>query len=50
MASGLSSVSAGGTHTCAIKSAKLYCWGHNGDGQLGDGTTVNKATPVAVNL
>ena len=48
--SDVSSVAAGDFHTCAIKSAKLYCWGDNGDGRLGDGTTAHKATPVAVNF
>jgi hypothetical protein len=35
-------------YTCAIKSGALYCWGYNGYGQLGDGTTTNSNTPVAV--
>ena len=40
---------AGGAHTCAKGSdGKLYCWGWNGSGQLGDGTTTNRWTPVAV--
>jgi alpha-tubulin suppressor-like RCC1 family protein len=32
------SISAGGNHTCAIRSVgKLYCWGVNGNGQAGIG-------------
>jgi alpha-tubulin suppressor-like RCC1 family protein len=36
-------------HTCAIKSdATLWCWGYNGKGQLGDGTTSQRLSPVQV--
>jgi len=48
MDSGVTAFAAGGPHTCAIKSGALYCWGWNGYGQLGDGTTTNRSTPVQV--
>ena len=38
-------------HTCAIlDDGSLLCWGENDRGQLGDGTTTNRDTPVAVDL
>jgi len=44
-----SSVSVGGHHTCAIKTdGSLWCWGHNGYGQVGDGTNINKYSPTPV--
>ncbi|MFA5593623.1 MAG: hypothetical protein WC989_09970 [Micavibrio sp.] len=43
------SVSAGSLYTCALDAAgKAYCWGTNGSGQLGDGTTTSRTTPVLV--
>ena len=45
----LTQISAGNYHTCALSSdGKAYCWGRNGSGRLGDGTTTNRHTPVAV--
>ena len=42
-------ISAGAFHTCGVTTDnRLYCWGTNGAGQLGDGTSTNRLTPVPV--
>lgn len=36
-------------HTCAVlKDGPVKCWGSNGNGALGDGTSSQRSTPVAV--
>jgi hypothetical protein len=41
------SVSAGGSHTAAIKtSGQLWAWGENSAGRLGDGTETSRCSPV----
>ncbi len=35
-------------HVCAVKNGGAYCWGYNGSGQLGDGTTIARYSPTPV--
>jgi alpha-tubulin suppressor-like RCC1 family protein len=40
---------AGYSRTVAVKTdGSLWAWGYNSDGQLGDGTTTNKSSPVQI--
>ncbi len=44
-------VSVGGAHACAlVTGGRVFCWGSNLHGQLGDGSTSERATPGAVAL
>lgn len=44
----VTSVFTGHSHTCAVKAGSMWCWGRNGNGQLGDGTTTSSSTPIKV--
>lgn len=42
-------ISGGGNHSLALKSdGTVWSWGNNTDGQLGDGSNINRLTPVRV--
>src|SRR3989344_3799953 len=46
--SGVTSLTTGGAHSCAVVLGAAKCWGYNGNGQLGDGTAGNASVPVQV--
>ena len=45
---GVTAVSAGGSHTCAMVRGGLQCWGSGGHGELGDDSTTDRKRPVNV--
>jgi alpha-tubulin suppressor-like RCC1 family protein len=47
----VTAIAAGHAHTVAVTSnGKVFAWGSNGWGQLGDSTTTHRTTPVAVHM
>jgi alpha-tubulin suppressor-like RCC1 family protein len=45
----IESVNAGASHSLAVTwNGRVYAWGHNADGQLGDGTTTHRTTPTLI--
>jgi alpha-tubulin suppressor-like RCC1 family protein len=42
-------ISVGYTHACAVADEAVYCWGENGAGQVGNGTTSDALSPAAIN-
>jgi len=50
LTSGVTAITAGGMHTCALlSSGAVKCWGYNLGGRVGDNTSVNRSTPTQVN-
>lgn len=49
LSSGVLAITAGLSHPCALSTAGgVECWGNNVFGQLGDGSTIHRHTPVAI--
>jgi len=48
LTAGVTSLGVGYYHTCAVVLGGVRCWGSNGYGQLGDGTTSTRSSPVQV--
>ena len=48
LSSGVTAIAGGDHHSLAIRNGGVYAWGLNNNGQLGDGTTTNRSTPVAL--
>lgn len=44
----LTSISADYLHTCVASNSGVWCWGHNAYSQLGDDTSQDSSSPVAV--
>jgi alpha-tubulin suppressor-like RCC1 family protein len=46
--SGVAAIAAGANHTCAVIAQAAFCWGDNGNGQLGTGDTTSTSSPILV--
>ncbi|MFT3874848.1 MAG: S-layer homology domain-containing protein [Propioniciclava sp.] len=51
LTSGVTALASGTDHTCAITSTgTVMCWGYNGYGQLGEGSTTYRMVPVQMTV
>ncbi len=46
---GVSAIAAGNNHGVVLKDGKVYSWGQNSSGQLGNNSTTSNASPVEAN-
>lgn len=48
-AASFAQISVGAFHSCGLTGGgSIFCWGQNGDGQVGDGTQTNQPIPIYV--
>lgn len=46
-----SQIGSGESHTCAVATTgRVWCWGRNSSGEIGDGTTANRFVPSVVTI
>jgi alpha-tubulin suppressor-like RCC1 family protein len=48
LTSGVDAIAVGARHACARLGNTLKCWGHNTSGQVGDGSGLERNSPVSV--
>ena len=48
LTSGVTSIAAKWSHTCAIQNGAVWCWGRGTEGQLGNSSNANSHVPVQV--
>lgn len=48
VAGGVTDITVGGMHACALAAGRVFCWGSGTNGSLGQGSFTNSSTPVEV--
>jgi hypothetical protein len=48
MSNGVTAISVGASHSCALQGGGAWCWGENSTGELGNGSVTDSSLPIAV--